>query len=305
MKPHARAMLERFRAGDHFDDGVGQPRLVEGVRRDERLAAVQIAHLDARQIDGGPLPRQRLVVPLPMHLHAADLHAPAPGRGHHVIVDPDLPGDQRAGDHRAETLHGKHPIDRQPGDRLDGAISGATADVDERGAKVVQPVAGTRRHGHDGRALEKRACDQLAHLEACDLQRIGVDEIGLRQGDEPGRHAQQPADVEVLARLRHHRFVGGHHQHDQVDAADARQHVLDEPLVPRHIDEGEIHAADFLVREAQVDRDPARLLFLQPIGIGPGERAHQRALPMIDVPRRPDDDRFHLNHRGTETQRRT
>ena len=64
-----------------------------------------------------------------------------------------------------------------------------------------------------------------------------VDEIGLGQGDEAGADAQQAADVEVLAGLRLHRLVGGDHQHDEVDAADAGEHVLDEPLVSRHVDE--------------------------------------------------------------------
>ena len=89
----------------------------------------------------------------------------------------------------------------------------------------------------------------------------------------------------------------------QVDAADAREHVLDEPLVSRHIDEGEVDPVDLLVREAEIDGDPAGLLFLQPVRVGSRQRQHERALPVIDVPRRADDDRFH-GHRGTETQRR-
>ena len=68
---------------------------------------------------------------------------------------------------------------------------------------------------------------------------------------EPGRHAQQAADVEVLARLRHDRLVGRHDQHDEVDAADAGQHVLDEPLVAGHVDERDVDVADRLVREAR------------------------------------------------------
>ena len=35
---------------------------------------------------------------------------------------------------------------------------------------------------------------------------------------------------------------------------------------------------------------PLSPFFLQPIGIDPGEGAHQRALPVVDVPRRADDD---------------
>jgi hypothetical protein len=93
----------------------------------------------------------------------------------------------------------------------------------------------------------------------------------------------------VLARLRHHRFVGGHDQHDEIDAAGAGEHVLHEPLVPGHVDEGHVDPLDAGVREAEIDGDAARLLFLQPVGIGSGQGAHQGALPVIDVPGRADD----------------
>jgi hypothetical protein len=96
----------------------------------------------------------------------------------------------------------------------------------------------------------------------------------------------------VLPGLWLHRLVGSDHQHDEVDAADAGEHVLDEPLVPRHIDESKVDPVDLLVGEPEIDGDPAGLLFLQPIRIGSRQRQHERALPVIDVPRRADDDRF-------------
>ena len=56
----------------------------------------------------------------------------------------------------------------------------------------------------------------------------------------PGRDLEQPADLKVLARLGHDRLVGGDDEHRQVDAAGAGEHVLDEPLVPGHVHEGEV-----------------------------------------------------------------
>ena len=41
-------------------------------------------------------------------------------------------------------------------------------------------------------------------------------------------------------------------------------------------------------REAEIDRDAARLLLFQAIRIGPGQRAHERALAVIDMPRSPN-----------------
>ena len=109
----------------------------------------------------------------------------------------------------------------------------------------------------------------------------------------PSRTCEQPADREVLARLRHHRLVGGDDEQDRVDPAGARQHVLHEALVPGHVHERHVEPADLRVREPEIDRDPARLLFLQPIGIGAGQRLDQRALAVVDVPGGADDDRAH------------
>ena len=45
--------------------------------------------------------------------------------------------------------------------------------------------------------------------------------------------------------------------------------------------------------EAQVDRDAARLLFRQPVGVGAGERFDQRRLAVIDMTGGADDDVSH------------
>src|SRR5262249_29560410 len=141
-----------------------------------------------------------------------------------------------------------------------------------------------------------------------ELERLSVGEIRLGERNEPCRHLKQPANVEVLARLRHHRFVGGDDEHDEIDAADAGQHVLDEQFGAGHVDEGEVYVADTHECEAEIDRDAARLLFLQSIRIGAGERANQRDLPVVDVSRGTYDYRFHVaidHHETHENAKQT
>ena len=41
----------------------------------------------------------------------------------------------------------------------------------------------------------------------------------------------------MLLGLRHHAVVGRYHQQGEIDAGNARQHVLDETFVARHVDE--------------------------------------------------------------------
>ena len=57
---------------------------------------------------------------------------------------------------------------------------------------------------------------------AASVLQLGIRRVDLGERDDAGRHVQQPADVEVLARLRHHRLVGRDDQHDEIDPAGAR-----------------------------------------------------------------------------------
>src|SRR5262249_17317004 len=89
---------------------------------------------------------------------------------------------------------------------------------------------------------------------------------------------------------RHDALVGSDHEHGQVYAAHAGQHVLDESFVA-----GDVHDLDGEVRlldecEAQVDRDAASLLLGEAVGVGARQRLHQRGLAVVDVPGGADDD---------------
>ena len=101
---------------------------------------------------------------------------------------------------------------------------------------------------------------------------------------------QQRADREVLARLRHHALVGRDHEHREVDAADAGEHVLHEALVAGHVDDLDREAGFLDEREAEIDRDAARLFLGEAIGIDPGEGFHERGLAVIDVAGGSDHD---------------
>jgi hypothetical protein len=116
------------------------------------------------------------------------------------------------------------------------------------------------------------------------------DAVGLGQRHRAAFDAELVEDGEVLARLRHHAVVGRHHQQREVDACRAGEHGVDEALVAGHVDEAE-HAAAFerLVGVAEFDRDAARLLLLEAIGVDAGEGMHQRGLAVVDVAGGADD----------------
>jgi hypothetical protein len=59
---------------------------------------------------------------------------------------------------------------------------------------------------------------------------------------------------------------------------------VDEALVAWHVDEAErLAVLDRQIGEAEIDGDAARLFFLQPVPIDPGQGFDQRSLAVVDM----------------------
>ena len=166
--------------------------------------------------------------------------------------------------------------------------------------ELLDSQSGNRADGNDRSApwIEKRSTEKLFHLGAHHLQRLGIDGIGFGENHNSTRNRQQPTDVEMLARLRFYAFIGRDHQQDDVDAANAGQHVAHKALVPGHIDESQPQllaglGCQFQVGKTEIDGNAPPLLFFQPVGIDAGKRLHQRGLAMIDMTGRANDYGFH------------
>ena len=217
--------------------------------------------------------------------------------GQDLDLLPDGEGARHEGPrhHRAESAQGEGAVHGQAQQALApaaAAISRARVRSASFSASRPSPVRDeTRRMGAPSRNEPATSSRASSSARAC---RSASASVALGEGDQPARDAQQAADVEVLAGLGHDRLVGGHHQQHGVDPVRARQHVADEPLVAGNVDERSHEAvAQIEVGEAQVDRDAALLLLLQPVRIDAGERPHQRALAVVDVPGGADDQRPH------------
>jgi hypothetical protein len=88
----------------------------------------------------------------------------------------------------------------------------------------------------------------------------------------------------VLACLRLHRFISRNDEQHRIHTARAGEHRPHESLVAGHVDDRHVEVADRRVRESEIDRDPAFLLFFEAIGIGAGQGFDERAFAVIDVP---------------------
>ena len=231
---------------------------------------------------------------LAVHLHAPHAQLASLREEDEPVLRPHAARVERPGDDRTEALHREGAVDpeaRRPRGGI--AENGPFRRGRQGGLQVVEAAAGHRRDGDERRLLEERLADQLAHLGLDDGPRLLVDEVRLRPDEDAAPHVEEREDGEVLARLRHDRVVGGDDEERDVDARRAGDHRPDELLVPRDVDEGEDRSAPLRVGEAEVDRDPARLLLGEAVGVGPGQRPHERALAVVDVPCGADENARH------------
>ena len=94
----------------------------------------------------------------------------------------------------------------------------------------------------------------------------------------------------MLARLRHDALIERHDQQDCVDRADAGEHVADEVLMPRDIDDPDVRTVGkSQPREPEVDRHPALALLGQAVGIDARQRGDEGGFSVVDMAGSRDD----------------
>ena len=188
------------------------------------------------------------------------------------------------------SLDDERAIEREPEDAGRAARLEAVELADDLGAQLVEAEPGDRRDLDHRRAGERGAVGEQLDLVAHLADARGVGEVGLGDDENSAAGAEQMEDVEMLLGLRHHAVVGRDGEQHQVDAVRAGQHVADEALVAGDVDDAGAGAVGQReVGEAEVDRNPALLFFLEPVGVLAGERLDERGLAVIDMTGGADD----------------
>ena len=289
-----RAVLERARGGEQVEAAIEMSDGVEASGFGEHVAARDLRGLDIGQVDGGALAGDGVVGLPAVDLDTAHAQAPSGGIEFDFLLLLHGAGDERAGDDGAEAFDREDAVDGEPEVAARVFFGDGRGNAGEGGAEVVEPGAGGGTDRDDGRVFEEGAGDEFFGFEADEPEEVLIDEVGLGERDDAARNAEEAADVEVLARLGLDGLVGGDDEEHQIDAADAGEHVLDEPLMAGHVDEAEAQRGrERQVREAEVDGDAAPLFLFEAVGVDAGERLHQRGLAVIDVAGGADDDVFH------------
>ncbi len=254
---------------------------------DENVAPADLAPLDSGQAHRHALARLR-----PLDVAVVDLHAPRANRParrletEHVAVA-DRARPERPGDDGADSPQRERPVDPEPGRSVRVRALGRIGCPPERRAQLVEPGSGLCADS-DRLGLGH----ELASLLECELERLRVHRVGLRDRDDPVSDSKQPQDREVLTRLRARPLAPVDHEQEEVDARRAGHHRPHEPLVSRNVDDRDATPIRELERRiAEVDRDPAPALLGQPVRVLPGQRPNEPRLAVVDVTSRADRQR--------------
>ena len=118
----------------------------------------------------------------------------------------------------------------------------------------------------------------------------GRNQVGFGNSEDRHLHAEQVDDIQVLFGLGHDAVIGGDGEENQIDAVRAGEHVFDEALVARDVDDARLRAVGKIkVSKSQIDGDAALLFFLQPVRILSGQCFDQAGFPVIDMAGGADD----------------
>ena len=234
-----------------------------------------------------------------VHGFAMDLHGPHPagqagGDQLHCVSWADGAFDEGAGDHGAEAVHGKDPVDGQAEWGQGAFLSGIQHQAVQGFFQLREPRSGDGGNGKDGLPLQKCAPHQVCRLGADQFQPAVIHQVRLGQHHQPVPDAQQGENIQMLHSLGHDTLVRSDDQQGQVDAPGPGQHVFDELFVARHIHDACLGAVSPVqVGKAQVDGDAPALFLRQTVGVDAGKGLDKHGFAVVYVSGGADDDVLH------------
>jgi hypothetical protein len=128
-------------------------------------------------------------------------------------------------------------------------------------AKFLQTCSRSHANGNRHGSFKKRTRCQLFGLFAHKGKQLLLNQVSFGDRYQTHLHAEQAADVEVFACLRHDTFVCRNHKRDGINAMDTGEHVFHETLVAGHVNKTDPHVSKIKVRETKIDGYAAPLLF--------------------------------------------
>ena len=245
--------------------------------RDESVAPAHLMSLERGEVDGDALTRLRALDRQVVDLDAADAHHSSRGLEPQQVASGRRARPECPGCNRADSAETERTVEVQA--RRTRRAPLLHLDPRERRSQLVEASSRSR-----GDRDDLGTGHQVARLVERELERLRVDGVRLRHGDDTAVDAEQAKDREMLVRLRPSTLLRVDDEQKEVDPGRAGDHHPHEALVPGDVDERQAPATRQLERRiAEVDRDAARSA---PRGGGPcpsRERAHEPGLAVVDV----------------------
>src|SRR5208337_2841477 len=145
-----------------------------------------------------------------------------------------------------------------------------------------------------GGVFEEPALHQLLDFFGHQLDHVLVDEVLLRDRDNPPLYAEKLADVQVLPGLGHDRLIAGDNKEHHVDAPCPRHHVPDEPLMARNVDDTDKDIlSKAVIGKSELDGNAPLFFLFEPVAVDAGKGLDERRLPVIDMARGAYHHLFH------------
>ena len=226
-----------------------------------------------------------------MNLHRAYARFYAAWQHAHGIARRDAPAPQAAGNHGARAFNGERAVDGHAQKAFVVGVLLLRYDIRERGFQLVEASALACGNGNDFRVGVGAAGERRMNLPAHEFDPFFVDHIAFGEGDDDLRNRKQAQHGKMLARLRHDTVVSCDNQNGRIDARGSSDHLAHEFLMARHVDDADRGATRKVEsRKTQLTGDASAFFLDQTIGVGAGERLHERRFAVVDVTRGANDD---------------
>ncbi len=171
-------------------------------------------------------------------------------------------------------------------DRDFGALRGSRRDVLPQHIEARAVDTGG---ANDSAEAQAGFAGEARHRIAHALQSIAVHAVRFGNGGNTAFYAEQPQKREVLQRLRHRTVVSGNHQQCMLMCRNACDHVVNEAVVARHVDEADPPAGDVGVGKTEIDGESAASFLGERVCIHARQSLDEAGLAVIDVARERDD----------------
>jgi hypothetical protein len=215
LQAHIQPKTDRKRAGLH-----------------QRLPSVQGTPLDSGQPDCHPLAGLGPVHALVVNLDRANAHVQRAGLDAQLVAHTDRARPERPRHDCPDACQGEDAIDPQARREVACNRPSTTSRTSKRCAKLREPFAARCAHADD-----LRFGQELAGLRLRGRNPPSLDRIDLGHGNHARVDAEQAENLRVLPCLLPDPLAGVHDEQEQVDPGRAGDHVPDESLVTRNVDE--------------------------------------------------------------------